>query len=166
MKDMPIQIDISAPCALWAKAVPEIEDLAQNTIETALRNVPALYGFTLEISLVLTDDAQIRQLNKTYRFKDKPTNVLSFPQIDWTDPPVKGFPVSLGDIILAFETIEREAKEQNKTLTQHVQHLLVHGTLHLCGYDHEDDEEAEAMESLEVKILKTLDVKNPYQAPD
>lgn len=166
MKDMPIQIDISAPCTLWADAVPDIKNLTQSTVETTLRNVPALRGFTLELSLLLTDNEQIHHLNKVYRFKDKPTNVLSFPQIDWTDPPEKGIPVLLGDIILAFETIEKEAKEQKKSFTDHLSHLLAHGTLHLCGYDHENDEDAEIMEGLEIKILTALGVKNPYQDHD
>ncbi|MDE3060386.1 MAG: rRNA maturation RNase YbeY [Pseudomonadota bacterium] len=105
-----------------------------------------------EIAVVLADDAFVRDLNKTYRGRDKPTNVLSFP----------GDGDYLGDIILALETVEREAREQGKTARDHAKHLLVHGTLHLLGYDHEREGEARRMEALEIKILRNLSVANPY----
>ncbi|NBX02785.1 MAG: rRNA maturation RNase YbeY [Alphaproteobacteria bacterium] len=108
-------------------------------------------GEMREITVVLADDAFVKNLNRDFRGKDKPTNVLSFPGDG-----------HLGDIVLAFETIEREAKEQQKTFKAHVQHLLVHGTLHLLGHDHIKDAEAEKMEALEIKILKELGVANPY----
>jgi probable rRNA maturation factor len=104
-----------------------------------------------EISVVLADDAFVRELNRTYRGKDKPTNVLSFPSDE-----------HLGDIVLAFETVASEAAQQGKSFKAHAQHLLVHGTLHLLGYDHEQEAQAEEMEGLEVKILKKLGVANPY----
>ena len=104
-----------------------------------------------EMTVVLADDAFVKNLNRDFRGKNKPTNVLSFPGDG-----------HLGDIVLAFETIERQAKEQNKTFKAHVQHLLVHGTLHLLGHDHMEEAEAEKMESLEIKILKELGVANPY----
>lgn len=110
----------------------------------------------VEITVVLADDTFVQELNKTYRGKDKPTNVLSFPNHD--ESPDN----HLGDIVLALETIEREAKEQEKTVRSHAQHLLVHGVLHLCGYDHERQKDAEIMEGLEVKVLKKLGVENPY----
>lgn len=103
-----------------------------------------------EITIVLADDAFIHDLNKTYRGKNKPTNVLSFPNEEG------------GDIVLAIETIEREAKEQGKSLKNHVTHLVVHGTLHLLGHDHMKKKEAERMEQLEIKILKKLGIENPY----
>lgn len=117
----------------------------------------ALGKRSCEISVVLADDAFIRELNRDYRGKDKPTNVLSFPNTDYgkQDP-------HLGDLILALETIEREAREQGKTVRNHVTHLLVHGVLHLLGHDHENDEDAEEMEASEIKILKKLGVANPY----
>ncbi len=110
-----------------------------------------------EISILLADDVKIQQLNKTYRGKDKPTNVLSFP----AEEDNAGM---LGDVILAYDTIQRESAEQNKTFEDHCKHLLVHGILHLLGYDHEEDAEAEEMENTEITILKTLGVKNPYKA--
>lgn len=106
-----------------------------------------------EIAVVLADDAFAQQLNRDYRGKDKPTNVLSFPNDEAGQ---------LGDIVLAFETVEREAAEQGKSFKHHAVHLLVHGTLHLLGYDHEIEKEAARMEKLEIKILDKLGVANPY----
>ena len=107
----------------------------------------------LEMAVVLADDKFIRQLNRDYRGKDKPTNVLAFPSDEESQ---------LGDVVLALETIEREAREQKKTVKNHTKHLLVHGTLHLLGYDHERKKDAAQMEALEIKILETLGVANPY----
>jgi probable rRNA maturation factor len=117
----------------------------------------------LEISLLLTDDAQVRQLNRDYRHKDKPTNVLSFPALDDDTPIPPEGPVLLGDVIIARETTEREAYEESKSLKNHLSHLVVHGVLHLLGYDHIEDDEAEEMESLERSILGALGVPDPYE---
>ena len=106
----------------------------------------------VEMAVVLADDAFIRELNRTYRGKDRPTNVLSF----------HGDDAYLGDIVLALETIEREALEQKKSFKNHAVHLLVHGTLHLLGHDHEEEKAAQKMEKMEIKILKKLGVSNPY----
>ena len=116
-----------------------------------------------EITLTLTDDLAVQALNKAHRGKDKPTNVLSFPAYDPNDPHVPGEVIHLGDIVLAYETITHEAMEQNKSFEDHLTHLIVHGSLHLLGYDHEDDTEAQVMEALEIKILSTLGIKNPYE---
>ena len=115
------------------------------------------------MTVVLADDAFIHELNKTYRGKDKATNVLSFPNPDFSSVTRHPSPVThLGDLVLALETVEREAAEQGKKAKDHAVHLLVHGTLHLLGYDHEQDKEAARMERLEIKILKGLGVGNPY----
>lgn len=127
-----------------------------------------------EICLVLANDAQITELNKAWRGKDGPTNVLSFPaEDDSPDIPQTGGNLEesqdesvLGDVVFAFETIAREAAEQGKSFHNHVAHLLVHGVLHLLGYDHQSDEDAGQMESLERRILATLDIADPYGVPD
>lgn len=117
-----------------------------------------------EMTVVLADDSFIGDLNRTYRGKNKATNVLAFPNENlspdscYLTPPVK----HLGDLVLALETIGREAKEQGKSFKDHTKHLLVHGTLHLLGHDHMKKREAETMEALEIKILKKLGIANPY----
>lgn len=115
-----------------------------------------------ELSVVFTDDARIRDLNRDWRGKDTPTNVLSFPAGD-PDEPIG---LLLGDIVIARETTEREALDEGRPLAHHVTHLLVHGLLHLVGHDHEEDEEAEAMERLETAVLSTLGIPDPYAGTD
>jgi len=114
-----------------------------------------------DLSLVFTDDAQIQQLNKKWRGQDKPTNVLSFPAFALKPGEVPK--PMLGDIVLAFETLVREAAQEKKDFNHHLSHLLVHGLLHLLGYDHETQEEADMMEGYEVAILRQLAIADPYQ---
>ncbi len=113
-----------------------------------------------EICVALSNDEQVAELNGSYRGKLKPTNVLSFPAVPML--PVEGEPRFLGDIVLAFETLQREADDLGVPLAHHMQHLVVHGILHLVGYDHQTDEQAKEMESLEVRILADLGVADPY----
>jgi len=113
-----------------------------------------------ELSLVFTNDAEIRRLNAEWRQRDKATNVLSFPVFPLKVGNRPG--PMLGDIILARETVEREAEGQAKTLSNHVSHLIVHGLLHLLGYDHENNRDAEIMERLEQEIVHTLAIPDPY----
>lgn len=115
-----------------------------------------------ELSVVLTDDASIRAINAQWRQKDEPTNVLSFP----APPATPGAPRLLGDIVIAHETTAREAKAEGKPFADHLGHLAVHGFLHLLGYDHESDADAEVMERLERAILAKLGVPDPYAARD
>ncbi|QFU14927.1 rRNA maturation RNase YbeY [Microvirga thermotolerans] len=147
----------------WS-ALPGAEALAQRAAEAAVAAAETdgadVAGEALEASVMLTDDAAIRELNREWRGKDKPTNVLSFPAPE--QPGIEG-PRHLGDIALAYETLVREAEEESKTLADHFAHLIVHGVLHLLGYDHEVEEEAEAMEALEVKALATLGIADPYR---
>lgn len=157
-------IDYSIECNTWKNLLEQCSDLFQRIVTQAIKEAePDLHD--AEISIVLADDAFIQKLNKQYRHKDKPTNVLSFPQIDdWNDSDITTLPspVALGDIIIAYETVEREAAEQNKTIEAHTAHMVCHGILHLLGYDHIEDDEADAMESLEIKILTDNGLASPY----
>ena len=147
-------VDILVESLLWESG----EDI-RGTVETAARAALAAARpefRSTEISLVLADDAFQRQLNRDWRGEDKPTNVLSFP----AGPSAAGH---LGDIILAHETVRQEAERDGKPFAHHVAHLVVHGVLHLLGYDHGTEEEARSMEALEVEILARVAVPNPYE---
>lgn len=111
------------------------------------------------VTILLADDAEVQVLNHTYRRKNKPTNVLSFPNGAREEGVLQ-----LGDIILAYETVAREAGEQGKTFKDHLTHLVIHGVLHLLGHDHEEQYEANRMESLEIKLLKRMGIANPYES--
>jgi probable rRNA maturation factor len=124
----------------------------------------------MSVSVKLSDDAEVHALNREWREKDKPTNVLSFPMLDddEIDALLEGTynapEIMLGDIILAYETCAAEAEEKHISVADHATHLVIHGMLHLLGHDHVDDEEAEAMEALEVKALASMGLHNPYDA--
>ncbi len=113
-----------------------------------------------ELAIILADDARIQELNRDWRGKDKPTNVLSFPAAEGEG--IETAPL-LGDVIIAFETVAREAEAEGKTIADHFTHLVVHGTLHLFGFDHEADDEAEEMENTERAVLANLGVADPYK---
>jgi len=113
-----------------------------------------------EVSVVLADDDFVHILNREYREKDQPTNVLSFEN---AIKPPKGQPWLAGDIVVAYQTVVREAKAQGKTVSAHLAHLLIHGALHLQGYDHLTAKQAKPMETLEIKIMKRLGYDNPYR---
>ena len=127
---------------------------------------PCLANPRLIVSLLFTSDAEVHTLNREWRRRDKPTNVLSFPMLERAELEglrPDGPPVMLGDIALAYETCAREAQEKGITLEAHAAHLIVHGLLHLAGHDHVDsDEQAEAMEALETRILAKLGLADPY----
>lgn len=118
----------------------------------------------VELSLVFTDDASIREINQEWRGQDKPTNVLSFPAFPLEPGGMPG--PMLGDIVIARETVEREAADLGKPFNEHLTHLMVHGFLHLFGYDHMDGDEAEEMEGLETRILAELGLSDPYAGSD
>jgi len=123
-------------------------------------------GFVIEISVKLSDNEEVQRLNNSFRGKNKPTNVLSFPLFEKdllkSLSNTNDGEMLLGDIILAKTVCQTEAEEKNIALETHVSHLLVHGTLHLLGYDHQEESEALHMEELEVKALQTLGIANPY----
>jgi probable rRNA maturation factor len=139
---------------------------AESVIQRAIAAAAEIAGTAArnaELAVMLTDDAGIRTLNNNWRGIDKPTNVLSFPALQPTGP--SGFddqPRMLGDIAIAYETTRREADDEQKPFDHHLSHLAVHGFLHLIGYDHENDADADAMESLETKILAQLGIPDPY----
>ncbi|KIL97948.1 Metal-dependent hydrolase YbeY involved in rRNA and/or ribosome maturation and assembly [Paramagnetospirillum magnetotacticum MS-1] len=155
-----IAVDIQYPA--WTDVLPDAEARCGRLAATALGAVDLPEG-VVELSIVLADDATVQGLNRDWRGKDQPTNVLSFASLDDEDAPlVPGAPLLLGDVILAYETCAAEAKDQGKTLADHFGHLVVHGVLHLLGYDHMDDEEAAEMESLETTLLAALGIADPY----
>ena len=112
-----------------------------------------------ELLVRFVDQQEIQQLNKTYRHQDKPTNVLSFP----SDLPIEIEEAILGDVVICIEVVSEEAQVQGKTFENHLMHMAIHGTLHLLGFDHIEELEAEKMEALEVKILEKMQISNPYQ---
>ena len=134
-----------------------IELAAHAAFAQAMPKAPLAY----EIAILLTDDTEMGELNRTWRGKDAPTNVLSFPAGD-----AAGEDGALGDIVIAYETTQREAKETGITLSDHAGHLVVHGVLHLLGFDHLNDVEAEKMEDLETKALASLGIADPYEHGD
>ncbi len=156
-----IAVDVAVEAEAWGEEArwrPLIERVAAAVAVRSELIVPE----AAEWSVVLADDARVRVLNRDWRGKDKPTNVLSFPGAD-ADEEEPG-PL-LGDVVVAHETTAREAAEEGKRFEDHFAHLLVHGLLHLFGFDHETDEDAEEMEALEVEILAGLDIADPYGEP-
>ena len=146
------------------------EPVVQRAIEAAVAEsaFPQLAASPrpIEVSVLLTSDEEVRELNAKWRDKDKATNVLSFPMLDATElhgATVAGSEILLGDIVLARGICASEAAHKNLTIEEHATHLLIHGTLHLLGYDHHDDLEAADMEAREIRALERLGVSNPYE---
>ena len=158
------RVSVALRCAAWAEALPRAERFAERIVGAVLDDPRVGLTRPAEVSVVLADDAFIRRLNRDHRGKDKPTNVLSFPLED-ADAGAKRRQLLLGDVVLAYRTIRREAKEEGKRLESHAAHMLVHGTLHLLGFDHAQSRAARIMEGHEVRILKRLGVPDPYR-PD
>lgn len=153
-------VSIEVEDQAW-QALAGLEALARDAVMAALTCTPDK-AEAREVAVLFTDDAAIARINAEWRGKDKPTNVLSFPAPPGMPVP-EGEPRFLGDIVLAHGVIAREAAEQGKSLHDHTAHLIVHGTLHLLGYDHESEAEAEDMERLEADILKGLGISDPYE---
>ncbi len=154
-----LAVDIVVEFPLW-----KAQRGADAMLRRALAAAAALVPSDGELAVVLTDDAAIRALNRDWRGKDAATNVLSFPAKEAR--PDRRAPRLLGDIVIAYETVAREAAAEGKPFMHHLAHLAVHGFLHLVGYDHEANEDADAMEGLEIAILARLDVPDPYLLRD
>jgi probable rRNA maturation factor len=162
-----LQLDISIE-APWPTG--DWENLAARTAKAAAEAAPELAHERLSTSILFTSDTEVHELNREWRGKDKPTNVLSFPMLardELLALAPQGLPEMLGDIALAHETCAREAAEKDIAFADHAAHLIVHGLLHLAGYDHEiSPADAEAMEQLEIKALALLGIANPYSPPN
>ncbi len=163
-----ISIVVTVLTPAWRNTLSEAEPLARRAARAALAAAEegvAKEGVTLpgeaEVSLVLADDATLGRLNRQYRGVEGPTNVLSFAVSEGSAPESNG-PLLLGDVVLAYETVRRESEEQGKRFSDHLCHLVVHGVLHLLGYDHGSEAQAGAMERLEIAALAGLGVSDPY----
>ena len=167
MADRPrLSIAISIEDPSWTRLAPDAARVLRRASRDALAQArkDGWKGSRIghEISFALTDDKRMRALNRAYRGKDKPTNVLSFAALDGHRPK-PGTPWLLGDVVLASGVVAREAKAQRKSLDHHLTHLAIHGVLHLLGYDHERDRDAEAMEAMEIAALARMGIANPYE---
>jgi probable rRNA maturation factor len=149
-------IDIEIEDAAWSAAQGDAEALTRRVAEAVLAYE---HLSDRNLTILLTSDLAVQALNAEFRQQDRPTNVLSFPALPNPE-------LHLGDVALAYETCVREAAEQNKALAAHLQHLVAHGVLHLLGYDHMSDAEAQEMEGLERVVLAQLGVSDPYAAPE
>jgi probable rRNA maturation factor len=165
---MKLDIQISVEDEGWPDE-PALAAMADKVLETAAdflakEEEQPFPKMPVEVSLVFTNDAEIKEINAEWRDQDKPTNVLSFPAFPLEPGGMPG--PMLGDIVVARETVEREAVDLDKSFSDHLTHLLVHGFLHLFGYDHIEKDEAEEMEALETRILAVLGLSDPYAGQD
>jgi probable rRNA maturation factor len=167
MMDLTVTIEVNLTSGIWREVCPAAERLARDAAGLALMHgmSASAYGWhgPSEISITLADAEVLQRLNRDYRGRDVPTNVLAFPAWEPGTAVPPGAPLLLGDVVLAFETTAQEASEQNKPITDHLGHLVVHGVLHLFGYDHRTRAEAAEMEALEASILAKLGVPDPYR---
>lgn len=176
VRESAITVQLDAPSPKWKRAFYAMNSRIERAAAAAFDGAKKPAAFArrrFEISVTLTDDANVKVLNREFRGIDKPTNVLSFPQIDLgsfkkssLDVFPKNMPIPLGDVVLGFQTIVRETREQKKTMENHTVHLVVHGVLHLLGYDHMRPKDAKVMEKLECDILRALGYPDPYKDMD
>lgn len=151
--DSTLTLDVIVESPLWQEN-PEAESVIREAISLAARSTARGNG---EIAILLTDDASIRKLNRQWRDQDRPTNVLSFPASESGQHAAH-----LGDIVVAYETLSREAAAEDRPFAHHLAHLVIHGYLHLLGYDHKSDSDAAQMEELETSLLGKLGIRDPY----
>lgn len=168
-----ITLNIEVTETKWSNCLEDLNKLSEQIVATTIEYVKQFenidflsFNKQIVIGLSLSNDREIQTLNNEFRGKDNPTNVLSFANIDYENfyNDIKLFDeIELGDIIISYETMEKEAYEKNIPFINHYTHLLIHGTLHLLGFDHVDDDQADYMEDFEVKILKIFNIDNPYR---
>jgi probable rRNA maturation factor len=180
----PVEIDVIVEAPAWRKAVRDVEAVCDRAAEAALTaGLPdsalgdlLAAGHRFELCVALEDDASVRALNHGFRNQDKPTNVLAFAALEDENGRVmaplanpgdndEDEPTSLGDIVIALETTRDEATRDGKPLADHLSHLVVHGVLHLLGHDHQNEDEAQRMETLETRILAGMGIPDPHAAP-
>ncbi len=167
------ELNISTNEVGWDNALPQIEELSSELLSQTVNfiNTHEELSFLhtekpVSVNLCLSNNSEVHLLNKEFRQMDKPTNVLSFANIDDDDFSLQisyGDVIELGDIIIALETMENEAETKHISLHDHYCHLFIHGILHLLGFDHQEDEEAEIMENYEIQILQLFNINNPYE---
>jgi probable rRNA maturation factor len=153
---------VTVECQAWHAAVTDPVGIVREAVAAALQEAAEAAPDRPEVSVLLADDDRLRTLNRTWRNQDKPTNVLSFPAMEPGEVAHGSRPVLLGDIAIALETVLREAGAEGKAPAAHLAHLVVHGTLHLLGHDHETDGEAALMEGTEALALARLGIADPY----
>lgn len=166
-----IFLDVATKSKKWGKAEKLIEKICKKIIPLTDLQKILTKDFQLELAISLVSDLQMKKINFEFRKKNQPTNVLSFPALDEKLLRKVGIKkvvgprqcLFLGDIVISFETIKKESLAQKKKFEHHITHLILHSILHLLGYDHEDEKMAKIMENSEIKILKKLGIKNPYQ---
>jgi probable rRNA maturation factor len=158
----PVALETVRDSELW-DALPGAEAIVATAVGAAFAEARLVCAPGAELTVTLADDASVRELNGKWRAVDKPTNVLTFPAVE---PDETADAPMLGDVILAFETIAREAEEDGKPLADHLSHLVIHGVLHLFGHDHLEDEQAEEMEAVERRALARLGIADPYAGVD
>lgn len=155
---MTLQADIAIECESWSK-LEDLDQLVSAALQATTQEAKVLLLDGAEVSFLFCDDARICEINRAWRGIDKATNVLSFPTVSTAQ--LNSAPL-LGDIAIAFETVLRESQDERKSLRNHTSHMIVHGMLHLLGYDHENDEDAENMENIERRALAVLGIPDPY----
>ena len=167
MPDPTALLEFQITVASWQR-IPRLRVRLQQAAQVTVAHLPKKIAFPFRATVLLAGNAKIKQLNHDFRGMDKPTNVLSFPQYAPAELPKLGkqkVVIELGDMALAYQYTAKEAKENNKLLINHATHLVVHGLLHLFGYDHGHDQEATVMEALETKIMKAIGLPDPYLVP-
>jgi probable rRNA maturation factor len=165
-----IDIAVTPSAPVWRGLSPSAASIARRAARAALRSAPVVAKLRrragdsrpVELAIVLSDDARVRLLNRDYRGRDTPTNVLSFGGEE--NARNDDSPLLLGDVVLAGETVRREAAAQGKSVAAHLSHLIVHGVLHLIGYDHVREGAARRMEAIEIEVLAALGLSDPYRS--